>query len=272
MLLLLALASAAALDDPPVDTRNKMIPDTSYHAKRGDEAEVCFYYPKEMSIRTCDAALYTFAYEEYWKSIRIKDYDGIRELEEKGWIIDLEIGTRVLVLETEDFDNKDPRADCATVRVMGGPHKGKKVWVRAAEVVRLIPNPNYKASPAKKSSRSSENDKASASDQLLQEAVQFERDDALGDALLTYRLVVKRYPGTDNARTALMRIEPLSKKVGEAKTNSAEAKAKSALLIAKSHEKDGRKEAALKAYRAVVKDYPGTGAAKEAAERIKAME
>jgi hypothetical protein len=143
MLLLLALVSPLAMFDGPVDTTNKEIPDSSYHAKRGDHAVACFYYPKDGSIRQATALTYSFAYEEYWKALDIKDYAGTDELEKRGLAIDLPLRTPVLVLEIEEFAVKDPRPDCAIVRVMGGPHEGKKLWTNVSYVVRFIPNPNY---------------------------------------------------------------------------------------------------------------------------------
>jgi hypothetical protein len=44
-------------------------------------------------------------------------------------VIRIPPATPVLVLETESFAEKDPRADCAIVRVLDGPLKGAKLWV-----------------------------------------------------------------------------------------------------------------------------------------------
>lgn len=269
---LLVLVGLLALADGPIDTVNRQVPDRSYRPKPGDRAVACFYDRETFKSRPADGATYSFAYSEYWKSIHIKDYDGIGELRKKDLLVKLEVGTDLLVIDLEEFEKSDARADCAVVRVMSGLHKGKKLWVSKFEVVQLTSNPNFKENPGKKAAPTSENDKASASDLLLQEAVQFERDDAPDDALVTYQLVLKRYPGTDNAKTAAGRVEALGKKSGAAKTKAAEAKSKSALAIARSHEKDGRKAAALKSYKAIMKDYPGTEAAREAAERVKALE
>lgn len=49
-------------------------------------------------------------------------------------------------------------------------------------------------------------------------------------------------------------------------------RAATALRIAQNLEKSGRADPALKSYRQVVKDYPGSPQAKTAAERIKILE
>ena len=117
------------------------IPDLSYHPKRGDRAALCFYNKNADRISKAEASKYAFVYEEYWKSMAIKDYDGVRELTESGRVIEPDIGTEVLVLEIEEFPAKDPRADCAIVRIMEGQFKGTKVWVDVSDVNRLVKRP-----------------------------------------------------------------------------------------------------------------------------------
>ena len=127
----------------PLDkiSHSDKIPDMSYHPKRGDRAVLCFYNKKTDRISGADASKYAFVYEEYWKSMAIKDFDGVRELTESGRVIEPDIGTEVLVLEIEEFPAKDPRADCAIVRITEGQFKGTKVWVDVSDVNRLVKRP-----------------------------------------------------------------------------------------------------------------------------------
>ena len=95
----------------------------------------------------------------------------------------------------------------------------------------------------------------------------------LGEAILTYRFLIKKHhnsPAAKKAAGLIERVEERIKRQAEqAKAKAAEAKVPRILAIAKKLENFGKPSQAVKLYREVVRDYPKSPAAKEAAERIK---
>ncbi len=183
--------------------------------------------------------------------------------------------TPVLVLETESFAEKDPRADCAIVRVLDGPLKGAKLWVAEFYVTRLIDNPTYartaihaqKDSPAGSSPASSPATSETPSS-LWRQGQQFEMAGSGIDALATYNALLRKFPDSPEAGEAAERIRAVEQRREDDATNE---KAARELILAQNLEKSRKVAAAFAYYRRIVKEYPRSPAAKTAGERIKAF-
>lgn len=86
-------------------------------------------------------------FRAYSRSFLTKDRDQRREMSDRGLVAHLKPLTPVLVVELEEIVHRDIKgddgnpetSDMATVRVLEGPMKGKKLCVSTWSVVRMIP-------------------------------------------------------------------------------------------------------------------------------------
>jgi tetratricopeptide (TPR) repeat protein len=260
----LAFASVGRAETIEDVSKRESVPDTTYEPRRGDRAVLGFYDKEKDALHQADCAKYSFAYEDYWKSSAIKDYAGMDELVSRGTVLEPAIGTEVLVIEIEEFPAKDPRANCAVVRIMDGPYKGIKVWTSTVEVTRMIPNPRRE--PTAPAAAPAPVSYSPSLDYRLAKAL--EDDGQFDAAVAAYLALVQRYPASEPAKKAEERVNAIMARVAEAR---AEIKVSRVMLIAVNLERSGKIEAALVYYRQVVKEAPKSHYGEMAAERIKAL-
>lgn len=139
MVLVVGLAGADALEGK--------IPDPNYYPKIGDRA-VLYVLDKDdkpYDVWCADARVY---FRDYVKCLIIKDYDGMRELDDSGRVLDLKPGTEILVLDIDacriKVGDEEKERTYVEVRIMSGPHQGKKLYTPDYHVTRLVENPSHK--------------------------------------------------------------------------------------------------------------------------------
>lgn len=181
-------------------------PDRDYHPAAGDRAVACGFSESAYTIYHPTAMANASAYDEYWKSVKIKDVAGLDDLGRQGLSFVLRRGTELLVLEVEPPNKDDVRPPCATVRVMSGPLTGKKLWIIRYAVNRMVKNAYYKPKPEKKLA-----DPAEWAKRALVTAKGLEASGKTAAALTTYRRVVADVPGTPPAAEAAARVKALTR-------------------------------------------------------------
>ena len=252
------------------------IPDSRYTPKRGDTAYAYGYNRKRDRIYEADGATYSFAYEKYWKALQIKDYAGTRDLESRGLVIELPIGTELLVLETEEFPGKDARADCCIVRVMSGPHTGKKLWMALFEVTRLVDNPDFRPKSAKPAVESATESNKKTTKPVAQDLYDLarkreEQRNLLG-AKAVYEELIAKFPDHPLSKRALEKIRFYDPEYLERSDRYYKRNAARWLETAERIESAGKPKEALVYYKLIVERAPDSPSVMKAKERIKAIE
>jgi hypothetical protein len=224
----------------------ELVADESYSPKIGDEAYLytaSIYSKGDKKGQHTDLPICSdfFAYKEFEKVLTAKDDEGYKELEQKHRLDHVRTGTRARVLERHEFpDNGDVFIrDAYEVRIMDGPLKGKKVWVIAGDVVRLVPKAKLTPSPeaqskpvneavgitpmkvnspdridtakedAAKAAKEDAAKKARRAATLLKSAQNFEKADKPSGALIFYRQILDDFRESPQAKTAKERIKAL---------------------------------------------------------------
>jgi hypothetical protein len=131
------------------DQHKGKVPDADYEAKVGDR-------PVVLSLDKEDKPYVSWAtfdrpdFRAYKKALGIKDRDEMKEMREAGKVARVEPYTPVLVSGIEEVASgiDDETSTMATVRVLEGPLKGKKLCIPAYSIARMIDPPAAK--PKKK--------------------------------------------------------------------------------------------------------------------------
>lgn len=135
LLLVLGLTGVALADDGS----NREI-DRTYQPKVGDHAVVAGQKKEDGSLFSSWAATASYHYRDYDKALAIKDRDAYGEMRRDGHVVNLAIGTDVLLLDLEQFPTRDDGveiSDAFVVRVLSGEFKGRKLYTPYYYVVRF---------------------------------------------------------------------------------------------------------------------------------------
>jgi hypothetical protein len=182
------------------------IPDPSYVANRGDRAVAAGFDADDGILYEAVGAKNAQSYNVYWRALDRKDDGACDETERAGRVIELPIGTAVLVLEIEGHPKKDPADDAAIVRVLDGTFRGETLWLARFEVVRLIDQP-----VAPLAVKDSEAEERAA--KLLNLAQGLEASGKKDGALNLYAQIIRDFPGTFSAGAAEGHIRTFGGKV-----------------------------------------------------------
>jgi hypothetical protein len=235
--------------------------DRDYVPEVGDAATAAIEVVTEDRLYGGFGAPNAIAYEEAYRTLRSHDQEQIGELKNTGLIVVLDLETRLRVLRLEKFPASDIRPDCAVVRILNGPHKGRTLWLSSYSVVRTI---HRSVTPEAKAAKG-----------LLETAEKEEARGDLAEAVLSLRLIVKKYhalPEATTARSEIRRLEPLiAEKARKAAEKALATKRANALGVGKRLETANKVEAAVRVYYDVVRDYPDSPEAKDALKRIKIL-
>ena len=205
------------------------------------------------------------------------DTQTVRELEKRGAVWSLSEGELGVVIEVAEAARK--------VRLDDPLETTWTVWLKEANLTELN-SEEEEAALRKKLDRArreieiaDQKEKEAEVAKTIESARELEQPNPLA-ALRAYRQVIAMLPESDEAKEASEQIKLIEQELAhkaaeEAKAlvkRATEEKAERLLSIAKKLEQVGKAEAALRIYKEIVKDFPKTLAAKEAAERIKALE
>jgi hypothetical protein len=215
-LLLLLLAAPGRCQAPPAQ-----VPDPDYKPKVGDRAVLLSESSKKVRAPTW-ATLTAADFRAYKRSFAVGDRDQRREMHARGDALYLAELTPVLVVAVDevglgsDLAEDDRLATRATVRVLGGPMEGKKVYVAGWFVVRMVdppaPTPAPTPTPAPPAVAPppapipADSPRALA---ILNLGKNHERDRRVGAAISSYSQVANGWPGTIEADEARSRVGAL---------------------------------------------------------------
>lgn len=281
--LLMTLPSA---DEAPAP-KLKKVPDKGYSPKIGDQA-VLFVTDRKGEPYDAWCATERYYYRDYMKALRIKDTAGRRELEDDGDVVDLNPETMVLVLGFEDLEierGEVGSSRAAVVRIMSGPHKGKKFYTPDYHVARVVERRDLTdreeqaiyeayfrvAIKAAAASRKVPKDRAdrlimSVGDKEIPAVLEkFGIDEAQLDEIVA--------KATANHWQLPEELRREASEVSEGKPSDADPSARPRSLLAQARALEKiNKASALSYYQRIIKEYPGTDQAEAAGERIKALE
>lgn len=140
ILAVMAVLPLAAFDDEDKkETPSEYVADPRYIPAVGDRVHL-FAVDKEGIEFVTWCATEPYYFRDYAKALSIRDDDGSRELEKTGRIKDLQCRTSILVLSLEPAREHEGTiiSASAEVRILEGPHKGKKYWTPQYHVARII--------------------------------------------------------------------------------------------------------------------------------------
>jgi hypothetical protein len=221
----------------------ELFPDKSWTPEPGDTGIV---YPE--AGKTTFASKDLISYLAFMKAVKAGDDVGVSELRVRGQLVAVPAHTRFLVIMRHTGAIVTGGVNAVEVRFLEGEHKDKSAWIPEFEVTRMVPRrqpTEFELELRKKEleRREAERRKAIEDERAAKEQVR--------------------------ANEAIM--ERVHKEMQADESRKRSLRAATALRSAQNLEKAKKIPGAMGLYRQLIKDYPGTPQAKEAAERIKGL-
>jgi hypothetical protein len=169
---------------------DSLVPQQGYHPRSSDIAVISNQgsngKPSAMAVGISPAD-----YLRFWHFLIFNDLGGVDRLFGKQRIVQMPSQTPVKVVSPHVHKIADEELILVGVEVLKGPRQGKLYWVEQSGVTRLVSR--------------SQNEAAA----LLRSAQDLEKVGKSAEALASYRRIIRDYPGTLEAKSAVERSKAL---------------------------------------------------------------